>query len=173
MTDPTNRPNQQHLWHLAERYLEQLYLPAEISEDRLPLSPRKTHETLPEWLQRLRNRKLVPQTEFIRLAAAAGGTTIPLPDPGTTLNSRDGRFRLTLSATADQQIEVTLQAMGFSSFDFANRNMGLVIPDQPDRLIGEVLLNEQGRGTGYIVDNELHRRALLKPTIVWIQEEEA
>lgn len=114
-------------------------------------------------------KRFKPLSEFVRLAADTSGPEIPLPDPNCALESRDGRFRLNITAD-NGKIHMTVQAIGFSADQFANRCIGIAGPPGEDDAIAIFELDQDGDGSCSIEDSNPVRQALLRPVIVLIDD---
>ena len=117
--------------------------------------------------------RFTPLTEIVRLAADSAGVSreVPLPDPGRAIESADGRFRLTIAAEAGG-IRVGVQALGLASDLFANRRIGLAGPGGAEPL-AVIPLDGDGDGECRLDDRAEVRRALLRPVIGLIDDEDA
>ncbi len=181
------------LWRKAERRLRLVDVEPPLSMatvDRLfeTLGPRRSNESLGDWLRRSqapaptatterpsaeiipfnpRRQRFTPVAEIVRLAADTSGPEIPLPT--RELETADGRFRLRVTLEGDQVV-LTVQALGLASDEFAGRTIGLaaVAADQPP--VALLQLDEDGDGTVRLPDTPELRQALLKPILGVVED---
>jgi hypothetical protein len=183
------------LWREARRRLALVDLDPPVTRDRIDrllaaLPPRQPGEDLGGWLRRAGGAeqrpsaeiltfpgagrvRFTPLTEIVRLAADSAGVSgeVPLPDPGRAIESADGRFRLTIAAEAGG-IRVGVQALGLAGDLFANRRIGLAGAGGASPLAA-IALDGDGDGECRLDDRPDVRRALLRPVIGLIDDEDA
>lgn len=163
--EPTN-DELHELWREAQRRLRLVDTEPPVSTERIEqllnhLPERAPGEHLRDWLAHTQPRS--QPIEFLRWAADTSDGDAPLPDPDSSLESEDGRFRLNLSSS-DGHIHITLQALGFAADEFAHKQMGISTSDRATPL-AVIVLDEDGNGTVSIEDSQQAREVLLKPEI--------
>lgn len=117
----------------------------------------------PQW-------RFTPLANIKRLAADSNGSGVaPLPDPGRTLETEDGRFRLTVTAE-DGHVHLLIETLGFAADLFAGRRLGITGPCGEDELIAIIELDDDGDGWVSVKDQAAVRRALLHPVIGLLED---
>ncbi|MGI9302238.1 MAG: hypothetical protein ACR2RB_05955 [Gammaproteobacteria bacterium] len=150
------------LWREAQRRLRLVDTEPPVSAKRIErflakLPKRRPGEHLRNWLARSR------PIEFLRWAADTDDGDTPLPDPDSSLESEDGRFRLNLSSAGDR-IHIALTALGFAADEFAHKRMSISTAGRVTPL-AVIALDEDGNGSASVEDTKAAREVLLKPEI--------
>jgi hypothetical protein len=191
-TKPMNDDERETLWKLAARRLRLVDVEPPVASDLVDdllrqLGPRAQAQSLGDWLKGGAERSTVEQgqtaevirfdpkrqrfnqiAEFTRLAADSAGAFIPLP--AAPLETGDGRFRLEISEAEDQMIRVLIQTLGDASDELAGRLIGLAAEGNYETLIGLVELDEDGDGMIRLHDDDVTRKALLRPVLGTIDD---
>lgn len=112
------------------------------------------------------SRRLIPLTEFVRLAADSSGSEPELPSGA--LESSDGRFRLRVLADTSG-VTIFIEALGLATDQFANSCIGLLNPENAHEPIFTVDLDQDGDGHCRLEDTPDLRHALLNPVILLVE----
>ena len=181
---PLTAAEEQFLWDEVRKNLTLLRTepPASTAEaDKLlALLPKRAQgESLRHWLERGQNiqtthqpllQKWIFLTEIVRLAAATtSDSPFPLPDPQRPLETQDGQFRFWISGQAGK-ILIKVETLGLAIDNFAFQRIG--IADAANTLVAiiEIELDENGEGYCEVDDQPAIRQALLRPTILQLDE---
>lgn len=183
-------PNDEQAFWLAAKQrllmtdLEQPIGVGQVDELMASLPAKRPGETVGDWIRRVSaelglarpvsvapesgavvpHKRLQPLAQIVRLAADSGDQQYPLPDPGWSFESADGRWRVEIQAD-DEDIVLVFQALGFAADDFANRRVFFSgAADQEPFAVVE--LDSDGDGSCRLADQVEIRKALVEPYVL-------